>query len=110
MIETVQNKFYAHWFAGSNLGMVIAIDLAWNACTYMIGRLAAVPMSRVNGWYGWALWIPSFVCMASLLIVIGYLAFEKAIGKAYAPDNGAHVRKDFKFSSMLFGIRHVMRL
>lgn len=110
VIETVQNKLYAHWFAGNNLGLVIAADLGWNACTYMIGRLAAVPMSQINGWYGWALWIPSFVCLACLCITIGYWTFERTIDKQFAPDNGRSVRQNFKFSEMLFGVRHVMRL
>lgn len=110
VIETVQNKLYAHWFAGSHLGLVIAIDLGWNACTYMIGRLSAVPMSQIHGWYGWALWIPCFVSIACLFIVTGYWIFERTIGKCYAPDNGKTVRREFKFSEMLFGARHVMRL
>ena len=91
VIEISQNKLYAHWFAGSTLSFVVALDLAWNSLTSIIARLSAVPMSRLNGWYGWALWIPSFVIMACTLIVIAYIVFEKRVPEVYRPRKGAQV-------------------
>jgi MFS family permease len=88
VIEITQNKLYAHWFAGSTLSFVVALDLAWNSLTSIIARLSAVPMSRLNGWYGWALWIPSFVIMFCTLIVIGYMIFEKKVPEIYRPKKG----------------------
>ena len=56
VIESCQSKLYAHWFQGSTLGFVFALDIAWSRITTIICRAAAVPMSEVNGWWGWALW------------------------------------------------------
>ena len=76
----------------------------------MIGRLVSVPMSRLNGWYGWALWIPSFVCMACTLIVSGYWYYERSIPRQYAPNNGSDVRKIFGFKQSAFGLKNIARL
>lgn len=89
MIEICQNKLYAHWFAGSTLSFIVAIDLAWNSLTSIIARLSAVPMSRLGGWYGWALWIPSFVIMFCTLIVIAYIVFERRVPEQYRPTKGS---------------------
>lgn len=91
VIEISQNKLYAHWFAGSTLSFVVALDLAWNSLTSIIARLSAVPMSRLNGWYGWALWIPSFVIMACTVIVIAYIFFERKVPEVYRPRKGSQV-------------------
>lgn len=76
----------------------------------MIGRLVSVPMSQINGWYGWALWIPSFVCMFCTLIVSAYWSFERRIPAQYAPNNGSDVRKVFGFRKSWFGLKNIMRL
>jgi hypothetical protein len=89
VIEISQNKLYAHWFAGSTLSFVVALDLAWNSLTSIIARLSAVPMSRLNGWYGWALWIPSFVIMACTVLVIAYILFERRVPEVYRPKKGS---------------------
>jgi len=89
VIEISQNKLYAHWFAGSTLSFVVALDLAWNSLTSIIARLSAVPMSRLNGWYGWALWIPSFVIMACTVLVIAYILFERKVPEVYRPKKGS---------------------
>ena len=56
MIESAQAKLYAHWFQGSNLALVIGLDLAWSRILSVIARSTAVPMSLINGWWGWGLW------------------------------------------------------
>jgi hypothetical protein len=89
VIEISQNKLYAHWFAGSTLSFVVALDLAWNSLTSIIARLSAVPMSRLNGWYGWALWIPSFVIMACTVLVVAYIFFERKVPEVYRPKKGS---------------------
>jgi hypothetical protein len=89
VIEISQNKLYAHWFAGSTLSFVVALDLAWNSLTSIIARLSAVPMSKLNGWYGWALWIPSFVIMACTVLVIAYIFFERKVPEVYRPKKGS---------------------
>jgi len=75
--------------AGSTLSFVVALDLAWNSLTSIIARLSAVPMSRLNGWYGWALWIPSFVIMACTVLVIAYIFFERRVPEVYRPKKGS---------------------
>jgi len=56
VIESAQAKLYAHWFQGSNLALVIGLDLAWSRILSVIARSTAVPMSLINGWWGWGLW------------------------------------------------------
>ena len=56
VIESAQAKLYAHWFQGSNLALVIGLDLAWSRILSVIARSTAVPMSLVNGWWGCGLW------------------------------------------------------
>ncbi|BEJ14818.1 hypothetical protein CspHIS471_0405850 [Cutaneotrichosporon sp. HIS471] len=94
VLEICQSKLYAHWFSGSWLATVIALDLAWNSVTVVIARVSAVPMSRLGGWYGWALWIPTIVCAACTFIVIAYLVFERrVVPKRYRPITGRQVHK-----------------
>lgn len=97
VLEICQSKLYAHWFSGSWLATVIALDLAWNSVTVVIARVSAVPMSKLGpngGWYGWALWIPTIVCAACTLIVIAYVIFERRfVPKAYRPITGREVEQ-----------------
>jgi len=94
VLETAQSKLYAHWFSGSWLATVIALDLAWNSVTVVIARVSAVPMSHLGGWYGWALWIPAIVCFACTLIVAAYGIFEhKYCPERYRPVSGREVER-----------------
>lgn len=49
-------------------------------------------MSRLGGWYGWALWIPSFVIMFCTLIVLAYIWFERKVPEEYRPVKGYRTR------------------
>jgi MFS family permease len=94
VLETAQSKLYAHWFSGSWLATVIAIDLAWNSVTVVIARVSAVPMASLGGWYGWALWIPCIVCAACTAVVIAYGFIEhKITPHAYRPVSGREVER-----------------
>jgi Na+/H+ antiporter NhaD/arsenite permease-like protein len=55
-------------------------------------------MSRLNGWYGWALWIPSFVIMACTVLVVAYIFFERKVPEVYRPKKGSQ-------STQLKGLR-----
>lgn len=94
IIETSQNKLYAHWFNGSLLAFAIALDLAWNSVTTVIARACAVPMSRLGGWYGWGLWIPAITTVFCALIVVGYGVFERrVVPPQYRPVAGRDIVK-----------------
>lgn len=94
-IETSQNKLYAHWFNGSMLAFAIALDLAWNSVTSVIGRATAVPMSKLDGWWGWALWIPAITTIACTFIVLAYGFFEKKVVPArYRPVAGRDIVRE----------------
>ena len=111
MVETTQYKLYTHWFSGSKLGLIIAIDLAWISVTSVCARLAAVPMSRVNGWYGWALWLPVLFTVTSWLCVAGYFIFErKFLPEEYRPNNGARMREMKGWNGVKHAIKGVTRL
>ncbi|WWD09702.1 hypothetical protein V865_007830 [Kwoniella europaea PYCC6329] len=45
-------------------------------------------MSMINGWWGWALWIPAFTTVANLIICIMYWAYERRVPKQYRPPLG----------------------
>ena len=92
LIESAQLKLYAHWFQGSHLALVIGIDLAWSRVLSVVSRASAVPMSRIDGWWGWGLWIPAFVTVANLVICIMYWAFERRVPKQYRPPLGKEAR------------------
>jgi hypothetical protein len=110
VIETSQNKLYAHWFSGSTLAFVVALDLSWNSVTAIISRLSAVPMSRINGWYGWALWIPCIICVCCTGIVLGYILFERSIPRTYRPKRGYEVEAVQGMKRWKFAIRTVTQL
>lgn len=92
ILESTQNKLYAHWFSGSSLGFVIGLDIAWNRVLGIVVRATAVPMSEINGWWGWALWIPCVLCVANLVAVILYWAYERKVPKEYRPVLGRDAR------------------
>ncbi|WVW87087.1 hypothetical protein I302_109144 [Kwoniella bestiolae CBS 10118] len=88
VIESTQSKLYAHWFRGRSLAFVFALDIAWNRITTIFSKASAVPMSEINGWWGWALWIPTIVCAVNLLMVLGYWGFERNVPRKYRPALG----------------------
>ncbi|OCF39673.1 hypothetical protein I317_06528 [Kwoniella heveanensis CBS 569] len=108
VIESTQSKLYAHWFKGSNLALVFALDIAWNRITSVISKATAVPMSNINGWWGWAQWIPTIVCAFNMALVLFYWWFERSVPKKYRPSLGKEARvvegwskKKFKFGTLL---------
>ena len=94
LIESAQLKLYAHWFQGSHLALVIGLDLAWSRVLSVISRATAVPMSRINGWWGWGLWIPAIVTVANLVVCIAYWAFERRVPPQYRPPLGKDARSE----------------
>ncbi|AAW46646.1 hypothetical protein CNBI0430 [Cryptococcus deneoformans B-3501A] len=92
VIESTQNKLYSHWFRGTSLGLVFAVDIAWNRITSVIAKNTAVPMSTINGWWGWALWIPAIVCAVNMAVVMLYWWYERAVPKKYRPLLGKDAR------------------
>lgn len=92
VIESCQNKLYAHWFAGSTLGMVIGMDIAWNRIIGIATKAAAVPLANINDFYGWAFWVPAIICAVNLLMVGVYWAFERRVPAAFRPVLGRDAR------------------
>lgn len=90
VIESTQNKLYAHWFTGSSLAFVVALDMAWRSVITIVARVTAVPMSRIGGWYGWALWIPAILTTISVSIIVGYIVYERSVPVEYRPVNVSH--------------------
>lgn len=110
VIETSQNKLYAHWFKGSTLALVIAMDLSWGQLTAMVARLVTIPMAQINGWYGWALWIPAMLTVLCTAIIVGYLLYERSVPEAYRPDNGRVVRREMGKSPLKLVWRNISQL
>lgn len=110
IIEQTQNKLYAHWFHGSQLGLVFGIDIAWNRILTIIARSTAVPMSNINGWWGWALWIPTIVCGFNLVLCIAYWGFERSVPIAYRPVLGKDAYAAEGWGKKKFGLRSLLDL
>ncbi|WVQ95901.1 hypothetical protein IAU59_003000 [Kwoniella sp. CBS 9459] len=110
VIESTQNKLYAHWFRGSNLALVFALDIAWNRITSVFSKAAAVPMSEINGWWGWAQWIPTIVCGFNMALVLAYWAFERSVPKKYQPALGKDARIVEGWSKRKFQYGTLLRL
>lgn len=91
VIESTQNKLYAHWFTGSNLAFVVALDMSWRSVITILARVTAVPMTRIGGWYGWTLWIPAILTTLCVGITIGYIFYERSVPVEYRPVNAMHL-------------------
>jgi hypothetical protein len=55
-MESAQSKIYAHWLSGGQLAFAFGLDLVWEKVVLIVAKVAAVPMSQIDGWWGWALW------------------------------------------------------
>ena len=105
IIETTQNKLYAHWFHGSQLGLTFGIDVAWNRVISIIAKATAVPLSEINGWWGWALWIPTIICAFNLVLCCLYWAYERKVPTAYRPALGRDAYAKEGWNKRKFPIR-----
>jgi hypothetical protein len=76
----------------------------------MVARLVAVPMSQINGWYGWALWIPSMLTVLCTGIIVGYLIYERSVPAMYRPNNGSDVRGKMNRSPIKVVWRNISQL
>jgi MFS family permease len=110
VIEGTQNKLFAHWFHGSQLGLAFGLDIAWNRITGIIARSTAVPLSNIDGWWGWALWIPTIVCAVNLCLVIVYWAFERAVPKTYRPVLGKEAYQREGWAKRKFPMKSLLEL
>lgn len=110
VIESTQNKLYAHWFQGSELGLTYGLDIAWNRVLSIIARATAVPLSQIDGWWGWALWVPTIICAANLLICIVYWMFERNVPKDYRPVLGKEAYVKEGWQKRKFPLRAVLGL
>jgi hypothetical protein len=57
-------------------------------------------MSQINGWWGWALWIPAIIQGACMLLVFGYWFFERSIPVEFRPVTGAQRAQNWGQSTM----------
>ncbi|WRT69852.1 uncharacterized protein IL334_006843 [Kwoniella shivajii] len=110
VIESTQSKLYAHWFRGRSLAFVFALDIAWNRITSIFSKASAVPMSEINGWWGWALWIPTIVCVVNLGMVLFYWWFERAVPEKYRPALGKDAKLKEGWSKRKFQWATLFRL
>lgn len=110
MIESTQSKLYAHWFKGSSLAFVFALDIAWSRITSVFSKASAVPMSEINGWWGWALWIPTIVCAVNMGLVLAYWWFERVVPREYRPALGKDARAKEGWDRRKFSLTTLWRL
>ncbi|KAL7424462.1 hypothetical protein Q5752_000146 [Cryptotrichosporon argae] len=110
VIEGCQSKLYAHWFRGSGLALVFAVDIAWNRVTSIVAKATAVPMSEVRDWWGWALWIPAVLCAANLALCVGYWYYERSVPLDYRPPLGKYAAEHEGWRARRFGIKPLLCL
>lgn len=110
VIESTQSKLYAHWFTGSTLGLVVGLDMAWRSIITIIARATAVPMSRIGGWYGWALWIPAVVTTLCVAIVVAYIVFERSVPVEYRPVNVSYSAEIVGWKRVKLALKRVTEL
>lgn len=92
ILEGTQNKLFAHWFHGSWLAFVIGADIAWGRIVSIVIPATAVPLANVSEWWGWALWVPFFVCCLSTAATVAYWLFERKVPRKYRPVLGRHAK------------------
>jgi MFS family permease len=74
--------------------------------------MTAIPIRDRTGWYGWTFWVPAFFCVASFLINLTYIFFERtcipkryrltsARAKAVAENYSLNVKRVFSWNSLL---------
>ena len=105
-----QNKLLAHWFSGSHLALVFALDIAWSRVQTVITRSTAVPLSQIGDNWGWALYVPTIICAANLALCIGYYFFERNIPKQYRPVLGREARNKEGWDRRKFVFRSLFKL
>ncbi|WWC64309.1 uncharacterized protein I303_106919 [Kwoniella dejecticola CBS 10117] len=110
VIESTQSKLYAHWFKGSSLALVFAIDIAWSRVTSVVSKATAVPMSDIKGFWGWAIWIPAIVCAINMMLVLAYWAYERTVPNAYRPLLGKEARVQEGWAKRKFSLATLWKL
>lgn len=110
MIEGTQNKLFAHWFSGSYIAFIFALDIAWNRVTSIFSRAASVPMSQINGFWGWALWIPTIACAVNLGLCLAYWGYERSVPRQYRPKLGRQARKKEGWDKRKFVFGYITHL
>ncbi|BEJ15699.1 hypothetical protein CspHIS471_0503040 [Cutaneotrichosporon sp. HIS471] len=94
--DICQYKLYPHWFAGSHMGLIFGVNVAWSRIIQLVARLTAVPMADIGPgrYWGWALWIPCITTFASGFCVYAYYFFENRILPAQYRPPKPEVRND----------------
>ncbi|GFZ49838.1 hypothetical protein JCM24511_07241 [Saitozyma sp. JCM 24511] len=110
IIESTQSKLYAHWFSGGQLAFIFGVDVAWGRVVNIICKSTAVPLSEINGWWGWALWIPTIVTALNLALVLLYWAYERNVPRQYRPKLGREARDKEKWDRRKFAFRSLLQL
>ncbi|ORY34568.1 major facilitator superfamily domain-containing protein [Naematelia encephala] len=110
VIESARNKLYAHWFQGSYLAFIFALDIAWGRVVVVISESSSVPMSEINGWWGWALWIPAITTALDLALCCLYWLYERSVPREYRPTLGQDDKGREGWSKKRFSWATVLQL
>lgn len=112
VLDQAQQKFIYHWFGVGGLAFAFGLENAISGTVGLVAGMVAIPIRDSTGWYGWTFWVPAFFCLASFVINIIYIFFERiyipkpyrltsARAKALAKDHGLNVKRAFSWDSLL---------
>ncbi|KAL1412151.1 hypothetical protein Q8F55_003158 [Vanrija albida] len=107
--QVCQYKLYPNYVEGRHMALVFGLTLAWNRLMSVIAKVAAVPMTKLDHNWGWALWISAMLCAFSFASVLAYAAYERSLPPHHRPP--VPTREERKRSWVqLTGVPLVLRL
>ncbi|CAJ0756832.1 21631_t:CDS:10 [Entrophospora sp. SA101] len=78
-IVTIQTAILSHWFKGKGLAIAVGVQIAAARLSAFLANLTVIPITRVTGFYGYAFWFASFLCLTSFTINLIYVTVNRII-------------------------------
>ncbi|CAJ0762656.1 21313_t:CDS:2 [Entrophospora sp. SA101] len=83
-IVTIQTAILSHWFKGKGLAIAVGVQIAAarlvsSLLSSFLANLTVIPITRVTGFYGYAFWFASFLCLTSFTINLIYVTVNRII-------------------------------
>ncbi|OMH78668.1 Major facilitator superfamily domain-containing protein 1 [Zancudomyces culisetae] len=100
-IVTVQETILGHWFRGSSLSAVIALQIATSRLSSFLSMGTSIPIANFFNFYGAAFWAASIVCVLSFLVNFFYVNTLRIIHKKLDSESLLRIKKKNKFTFAL---------
>ncbi|KAJ1650858.1 hypothetical protein IWQ61_008443, partial [Dispira simplex] len=80
-IVTVQETILSYWFHGKGLALTIALQIATARLASFLSMGTTIPIANATGFYGYAFWASSLVCLCSWAINLAYVLLMRHINE-----------------------------